>query len=74
MDSQEHEERIRRMEKRYESARNALAIARSEFEMLSRAPIHAPARLAQLAQEVDRLTRERARIGEQLARLEDMVV
>jgi hypothetical protein len=70
----DHEERIRRMEKRYEAARNALALVRSEFEMLSRAPIHAPARLAHLSQEIDRLARERARIGEQLAQLEDMVV
>ena len=70
----DHEERIRRMEKRYESARNALSLARSEFEMLSRAPIPAPARLAHLAQEIDRLTRERARLGELLAKLEDMVV
>ena len=70
----DHEERIRRMEKRYEAARNALALARGEFEMLRRAPIHAPDRLTQLGQQIERLTRERARIGEQLAHLEDMVV
>ena len=73
MDSVEHEERIRKMEKRYEAARSALALYRHEFEMLSRSPGHAPARLAQLAQELERLTRERARLGENLARLEDMV-
>ena len=70
----DHEERIRRMEKRYETARNALALARGELEMLRRAPIHAPDRLSQLGLYVERLTRERARIGEQLAELEDMVV
>ena len=32
------------------------------------------AQLAFLAQEVERLTRERARLGEQLVRLEDAVV
>lgn len=73
MDSHDHEQRIRRMEQRYESIRNALSLLRNEFEMLSRAPDFAPARLAQLAVEVERLTRERARLGENLARLEDMV-
>jgi predicted nuclease with TOPRIM domain len=73
MESLDHEERIRRMEKRYEAARNALSMHRSEFELLSRSPHHAPARLAHLAQEIERLTRERARLGENLARLEDMV-
>jgi predicted nuclease with TOPRIM domain len=73
MDSLDHEQHIRRMEKRYEAARSALALFRNEFEMLSHSPGHAPARLAHLAQEVERLTRERARLGENLARLEDMV-
>lgn len=74
MDSFDREEQISRLEKRYVAARSALAHCRGEFELLSRTPHESPARLAFLAQEVERLTRERARLGEQLVRLEDAVV
>ena len=74
MDSFDREEQISRLEKRYVAARSALAECRGEFELLSRTPAQSPARLVFLAQEVERLTRERARLGEQLVRLEDAVV
>jgi hypothetical protein len=74
MDSYDREEQISRLEKRYVAARSALAQCRGEFELLSRAPLESPARLAFLANEVERLTRERALLGERLVALEDAVV
>jgi len=74
MDSFDREEQISRLEKRYVAARTALSLHRGEFELLSRSASHAPERLAFLAQEIDRLTRERARLGELLVGLEDAVV
>ncbi len=73
MDSFDHQELVRKLEKRYEAARNALLASRNEFELLSHTPEKSAARLAWLACEIERLTIERARAGEVLARYEDMV-
>jgi len=67
------DQRIRRIEQRYETVSRSLVTARHEFEMLSRTPADASPQLARLALDAERLTRERARLSEQLSLLEDLV-
>ena len=73
MESYDVDERLRRLERRYEVATRSLTNFRHELELLSRTPIESPARLAQLAQDIERLGRERRRISELIGSLEDQV-
>ena len=73
MESYDVDERLRRLEHRYEVATRSLINFRHEFELLSRTPVESPARLAQLAQDIERLGRERRRISELIGSLEDQV-
>ena len=73
MGDYEIEQRIRHIEHRYETVSRNLVAARHEFELLSRTPADASLQLARLVLNVERLTRERLRLGEQLSQLEDMV-
>jgi hypothetical protein len=73
MESYDVDERLRRMEHRYEVTTRSLTNYRHEFELLSRVPVQSPARLAQLAQEIERLGRERRRISEQIGLLEEQI-
>lgn len=73
MESYDIDERLRRLEHHYATATRNLTACRHEFEVLSRQPHESPARLAQLAQNIERLGRDRRRLSEQIGVLEDQV-
>jgi transposase-like protein len=72
VESYDIDERIRRLEGRYGVTAATLTAHRHEFQVLSHNPAESPARLAHLAQEIERLTRERRRLSDQLQQLEDL--
>ena len=73
MESYDIDERLRRLEHRYELATRSLTTFGHELDLLSRTPVESPARLAQLAQHIERLGRKRRRLSEQIGALEDQV-
>ena len=70
MESYDIDERIKRLERRYGATSSSLTSYRQEFEVLSRVPWQSSARLAHLAQKIDRLSRARRHFIEQLSELE----